>query len=125
MPGSRKRSARQREEEGCQARGGGMPESRRRDARQREEGDASGGEAALPVEKAGALAQRGWEAGLPRAVGAARVRVAHLLPRDPGPERGCPPSAPSSDSTWRLRCCSLERGRRRERLQRARHLVMS
>lgn len=50
-----------------------MPGKGRRDAREQKEGDASrGGEAALPAGKAGALAQRGWAACSPRAVGAAR-----------------------------------------------------
>lgn len=80
MPGrERERNARQ-EEEGCQAKGRrdareqkeGCQAGKRRDARQREEGDASSGKAALPAGKAGALAQRGWAACLPRAVGAAR-----------------------------------------------------
>lgn len=117
MPGKGRRDARE-QKEGCQA-------GKRRDARQREEGDASRGEAVLPAGKAGALAQRGWAACLPRAVGAALCGSLTCSLGTPGRERGCPPSAPSSCSTWRLRCCSLERGRRRERLQRARHLIMS
>lgn len=66
MPGKGRRDARE-QKEGCQA-------GKRRDARQREEGDASRGEAALPAGKAGrgALAQSGWAACSPRAVGAAR-----------------------------------------------------
>lgn len=80
MPGrERERNARQ-EEEGCQAKGRrdareqkeGCQAGKRRDARQREEGDASSGKTALPAGKAGALAQRGWAACLPRAVGAAQ-----------------------------------------------------
>lgn len=64
MPGKGRRDARE-QKEGCQA-------GKRRDAKQREEGDASRGEAALPAGKAGALAQRGWAACSPGAVGAAR-----------------------------------------------------
>lgn len=88
MPSQGRRDARE-QKEGCQA-------GKRRDARQREEGDASRGEAALPAGKAGPLAQLGWAACSPRAVGAARCGSLTCSLGTPGPERGCPPSAPSS-----------------------------
>lgn len=94
MPGKGRRDARE-QKEGCQA-------EKRRDARQREEGDASRGETALPAGKAGALAQRGWAACSPRAVGAARCGRSPA-PSGPRPGARLPALRSTLGSTWRLR----------------------
>lgn len=95
--------------------GGGMPgKGRRGDANRSKTGTAKQGR---PGCRRGAAARR-----LLQRPGDRAARVAHLLPRDPGPERGCSLPARRSARPRRLRRCSPERGRRRERLQRARSL---
>lgn len=141
LPGSRKRNARQKEEkecqqeeeEGCQARGGGMPGSRRRDARQGREGMPGRGRRGMPAE-ARQHCQQGRR-GRWRSSAGRRVRLGPWGPRGAGrspaplgpPARSAAARPPlrALGSAWRLRRGSLERGRSRERLQRARHLIMS
>lgn len=117
MPGrKRKRNASRRRrdarqgEEGCQGAEGGMPGREEKGCQAEGVGVASRGEAALPVGKAGALAQRGWAACSPRAVGATQCGSLTCSLGTPAPESGCPPSAPSSARLGACAAAAWSRG---------------